>query len=216
MEVCLNLSETFSEGSVGRSPSLRGNGEVRGGPWLDSEGGCEVRKSQKAVRSCQERQGEPGKSLALESPVATSNSEFPSRGGQNLLKVRAERGALSPRDFGAAGAGAYHLLDLPAEGFSAKKDLGRKLLPGSVSRALRSGDEHSFDSLDRLTGTVTPAWSYLFDGSSERIVKALSGSPWTYTLRDEGNRVSTEYVGSSPEGVSGSLCNWIWLMDPAV
>ena len=62
-----------------------------------------------------------------------------------------------------------------------------------------NGTSYNFDSLDRLTGTVTPAWSYLFDGSSERIVKALSGSLWTYTLRDEGKRVSTEYVGSSPE-----------------
>ena len=60
------------------------------------------------------------------------------------------------------------------------------------------GETYTFDNLDRQVrhaGTTT--WNYLFDGGSERIVKVPPSGSWTYTLRDEGNRVATEYSGAT-------------------
>jgi RHS repeat-associated protein len=57
-----------------------------------------------------------------------------------------------------------------------------------------------FDGLDRqTTHTASGAdWRYLYDGSAERVARLANagGSPY-YSFRDEGNRLVTEYVGSS-------------------
>lgn len=71
---------------------------------------------------------------------------------------------------------------------------------------IKNGTEtYTFDNLDRqvkhASGGLT--WNYLYDAGSERVAKAPpSAGQWTYTLRDESNRVSTEYVGSSPAAAS--------------
>jgi RHS repeat-associated protein len=60
-----------------------------------------------------------------------------------------------------------------------------------------AGTSYAYDGLDRLTGTTSgTSWSYSLDGASERVVK-YSNNARTYTLRDEGNRVSTEFGEST-------------------
>jgi RHS repeat-associated protein len=60
-------------------------------------------------------------------------------------------------------------------------------------------EDYTYDALDR-TKTITASSltsKYIFDGSSERVVKIDSNNNWTYTFRDEAARVSTEFAGSS-------------------
>jgi len=61
-------------------------------------------------------------------------------------------------------------------------------------------ENYTLDSLDRLITHQGPTltWDYLYDGSSERIAKVLRSGAWTYTFRDEGKRVSSEFGGSAP------------------
>jgi RHS repeat-associated protein len=40
-------------------------------------------------------------------------------------------------------------------------------------------------------------WTYIYDGGNERVAKVPSGGTAIYTLRDPGNRVVTEYFGST-------------------
>ncbi len=58
----------------------------------------------------------------------------------------------------------------------------------------------TYDDLSRqvryqATGSVD--WRYLYSGAGERVAKIPAGSSTQYTYRDEGNRVSTEYWGST-------------------
>jgi RHS repeat-associated protein len=68
---------------------------------------------------------------------------------------------------------------------------------------ISNGSEtYSYDSLDRQIRHVgSTTWNYLHDAAGERVVKKPPTGDWTYTLRDESNRISTEYAGSSPTPV---------------
>jgi RHS repeat-associated protein len=62
------------------------------------------------------------------------------------------------------------------------------------------GETYAYDGLDRQIRHTAAgsSWNYVFDGSNERVVKVPpAGGAWTYTLRDEGNRVATEYSGAT-------------------
>src|SRR5262249_26775370 len=61
------------------------------------------------------------------------------------------------------------------------------------------GQTFSYDGLDRMVTNNSSGlfWNYLYDGSDERIGKIPpSGSP-TFTIRDEGKRVSSEYSATT-------------------
>jgi RHS repeat-associated protein len=65
---------------------------------------------------------------------------------------------------------------------------------------VNGGETYAYDGLDRQIRHTAAgsSWNYVFDGSSERVAKAPpAGGAWTYTLRDEGNRVATEYSGAT-------------------
>ncbi len=76
-------------------------------------------------------------------------------------------------------------------------------VPGGVydARGNMTGngaEVYTFDNLDRQIRHVgTTTWNYLFDAASERVVKVFTSGSWIYTLRDEGNRLATEYSGST-------------------
>ncbi len=62
-------------------------------------------------------------------------------------------------------------------------------------------ENYGYDGLDRQISQVTAAgaWSYVFDGADERLVKvAPGGGVWTYTLRDDSKRVTAEFSGATP------------------
>jgi RHS repeat-associated protein len=61
-------------------------------------------------------------------------------------------------------------------------------------------ENYTLDGLDRLITHQGPTltWDYLYDGESERTAKVLRTGAWTYTFRDEGKRVSSEFGGSNP------------------
>jgi RHS repeat-associated protein len=59
---------------------------------------------------------------------------------------------------------------------------------------------YHYDSLDRILRYEGPGtdWNYLYTGSGERLVKTPTGGPtsgYFWTLRDEGNRIASEYQG---------------------
>ncbi|MEO8189317.1 MAG: RHS repeat-associated core domain-containing protein [Acidobacteriota bacterium] len=61
------------------------------------------------------------------------------------------------------------------------------------------GDVYAYDGLDRMeyNRTGSTEWDYVYDAEGERVVKIPPlGASWTYTFRDEGKRVSTEYSGA--------------------
>jgi RHS repeat-associated protein len=62
------------------------------------------------------------------------------------------------------------------------------------------GETYGYDGLDRQTTHTAggSSWYYLHDGGNERVAKVPpAGGAWTYTFRDEGNRVATEYAGTT-------------------
>jgi RHS repeat-associated protein len=59
-------------------------------------------------------------------------------------------------------------------------------------------DTYEYDGLDRISRTPSSGWSYLYDGASERTVQVPSTGNWTYTFRDEAERVSAEFSGLTP------------------
>lgn len=64
---------------------------------------------------------------------------------------------------------------------------------------VNGGETYVYDGLDRQIRHTAAgsSWNYIFDGSNERVAKVPpAGGAWTYTLRDEGNRVATEYSGA--------------------
>ena len=62
-----------------------------------------------------------------------------------------------------------------------------------------SGQTFSWDGLDRMASSTQGSltWSYLYDGSDERVAKIPPSGAWAFTLRDESKRVVTEYAGST-------------------
>jgi RHS repeat-associated protein len=61
---------------------------------------------------------------------------------------------------------------------------------------------YQYDSLDRLFRYQGPGadWNYLFDGAGERLIKTPTAGPssnYFWTLRDESNRIVTEYQGTA-------------------
>jgi RHS repeat-associated protein len=64
---------------------------------------------------------------------------------------------------------------------------------------VNGAETYAYDGLDRQIRHTAggSSWNYIFDGSNERVAKAPPApGAWTYTLRDEGNRVATEYSGT--------------------
>ena len=72
-------------------------------------------------------------------------------------------------------------------GLSAQYDLR-----GNLTSFTNEG--YGYDGLNRTISSST-GYTYLFDAADERVVRAPSAGPWTFTLRDEGKRLSTEYAG---------------------
>jgi RHS repeat-associated protein len=64
-------------------------------------------------------------------------------------------------------------------------------------------ESYTWDAFDRTVRYQTAAgadWKYLYDGTSERLVKIpASGAPadYVWSFRDEANRVATEYLGAT-------------------
>lgn len=49
-----------------------------------------------------------------------------------------------------------------------------------------------------MTSQTFGSWTYLYNAGNERIGKQAQALGWTFTLRDPGERVSTEFAGSTP------------------
>ncbi|MGI0150183.1 MAG: hypothetical protein ACREDF_11715, partial [Thermoplasmata archaeon] len=97
-----------------------------------------------------------------------------------------------------------NLLSKGATTYSVFPTTNRLTTAGYDSRGnvtTNGAETYGYDGLDRQTLHTAggSTWSYLFDGANERLAKVPpGGGSWTYTLRDEGNRVVTEYAGATP------------------
>jgi RHS repeat-associated protein len=62
-----------------------------------------------------------------------------------------------------------------------------------------AGQTFAYDGLDRMTSNNSSGflWSYLYDGSDERIGKIPPSGSWNFTIRDEGKRVVSEYSATT-------------------
>jgi len=62
-----------------------------------------------------------------------------------------------------------------------------------------AGQTFSWDGLDRMASSSQSGltFSYLYDGSDERVAKIPPTGDWTFTLRDESKRVVSEYSGAA-------------------
>jgi RHS repeat-associated protein len=61
-----------------------------------------------------------------------------------------------------------------------------------------AGQNFTWDGLDRMiSNQASTLWSYLYDGSDERIAKIPPTGNWTFTVRDEAKKVISEYSGST-------------------
>ena len=57
-----------------------------------------------------------------------------------------------------------------------------------------AGKSYTYDDFSRQKGYTTSGETYVYDASDERVARIpTSGTPWSVTLRDEGNKLATEY-----------------------
>jgi RHS repeat-associated protein len=62
-----------------------------------------------------------------------------------------------------------------------------------------AGQGFAWDGLDRMISNQSPnlTWSYLYDAGGERVAKIPPSGAWTFTIRDAGKQVTTEYSGTT-------------------
>ncbi len=64
-----------------------------------------------------------------------------------------------------------------------------------------AGESYDYDGLNRQFRHTADSnvWNYAFDGADERLVKAPPAQgAWTYTLRDESQRIASEFAAATP------------------
>lgn len=58
---------------------------------------------------------------------------------------------------------------------------------------------YTYDGLDRMTSNQgSTLWSYLYDAAGERVVRIPPALAWNFSLRDQADRLATEFAGALP------------------